>query len=76
MSKEKSSYYYSLDDMLNIFKDHAKINEEQIRKNKEKYPDSEWSQNDFNISKAFHCMCHEIDLLKNPKPTVFWDENS
>ncbi len=74
MKKEKSSYY-SLDDMLNIFKDHSTRNHEQMKKDREEFPDAEWVKQDFNISKAFHSICHEIDLLKNPKPTVFWDEN-
>jgi hypothetical protein len=64
MAKEKLTYYYSLHDMLEIFKNHSKQNEKQMKKDRKKYPDSDWTKNEFNISKALHSICHEIDQLK------------
>ena len=65
MAKQKSSYYYSLDDMINIFKDHSKQNEKQMKKVKKDFPDVDWTKDQFNISKALYSICHEIDQLKN-----------
>lgn len=64
MKKENSSYYYALDDMLSIFKDHAKARDKLLKENKEKYPEGVFPDDEFNLFKALYSMCHEIDLLK------------
>ena len=60
---------YSLDELIVIFENHAILNAEQIEKNKAMFPDSEWAKDDFNISKALHSICCEIEVLKNGQNT-------
>jgi hypothetical protein len=67
MAKQKSSFYYSLGDMLEIFKDHSNKNEKQMKKDRKDFPDADWTKDQFNISKALYSICHEIDQLKNDR---------
>ena len=70
MEKEKLNYYYALDDMLVIFKAHSKENEERIEEARKNFPPVEGKEyDDFNICKALHSICYEIDQLKNGQNT-------
>ncbi len=60
---------YSLNELIEIFEKHAIQNEKQIKENIEKFPEGNYAKDDFNICKALHSICYEIDQLKNGRNT-------
>lgn len=60
---------YDLLDLIEILQDHSIQIDQKIEENKEKFPDAEWTKDQFNISKALFIMCCEIQDLKNGQNT-------
>jgi hypothetical protein len=61
MSKTK----YDLDSMINAFKEHAEEAEKRHKEMVEKFPESDWNKNDFNIALALHHICKQIKEIND-----------
>ncbi len=59
---------YSIDQLVELFKQHAEKNEAMRKVALEANPDCEWAKNDFCISQALHCICNEIKDLNEEIP--------
>ncbi len=55
---------YTLEELIKTFEKHAINNHAQLMQDREKYPDAEWTKNDFDISRALCEICKEIEKLK------------
>ncbi len=54
---------YSLDELIKTFEEHAISADEQREQAKVNFPHAEWVHNDFNIARALHHICKEIQEL-------------